>query len=110
MARYIDVDEMEGYLIEEGQMHPKRYGFKLGEFIRFKPSEVAEIVRRCMPTADVKPVVRGEWEKHRETFCSWNCSVCKENVVAMPERMGCPLYKYCPNCGADMRGKKDEVD
>lgn len=51
---------------------------------------------------------KGKWEKQRETYypwsCPWSCSVCKEIVVAMPERMGYPLYDYCPNCGANMRG------
>lgn len=45
----------------------------------------------------------GMWEKIRESYCSWSCSVCKEIVVAMPEQMGYPLYDYCPNCGAYMR-------
>ena len=46
---------------------------------------------------------RGKRKKHRESYCSWSCSVCKEIVVAMPEQTGIPLYDYCPNCGADMR-------
>ena len=52
------------------------------------------------PTIERK---KGKWKKHRESFCSWSCSVCKEIVVAMPEQTGYPLYDYCPNCGADMR-------
>lgn len=58
-----------------------------------------------VPTAGVAPAVHGKWEKYRESYCSWSCSVCKEIVVAMPERMGEPMYAYCPNCGARM----DEV-
>lgn len=46
----------------------------------------------------------GKWEKIRESYCSWSCSVCKGIVVAMPEQMGYPLYDYCPNCGARMEG------
>ena len=48
---------------------------------------------------------KGKWEKIRDSYCAWSCSVCKEIVIAMPEQMGRPLYDYCPNCGADMRGE-----
>lgn len=57
---------------------------------------------RSLPTIEPKRS-KGKWEKQRETNCSWSCSVCKEIVVAMPERMAYPLYDYCPYCGADMQ-------
>lgn len=34
---------------------------------------------------------------------AWRCSECGEQVLEIGE----PWYKYCPNCGADMRGEKD---
>ena len=55
------------------------------------------------PAADVKEVVRGEWNKiNRETTglpWEWRCNQC-----------GCPQdynHNFCPNCGADMRGHKE---
>ena len=46
-----------------------------------------------LPTADVKPVVRGEWISH----IGYNeCNKC--NTLLTFES------NYCPNCGAEMRG------
>jgi hypothetical protein len=64
------------------------------------------------PPADVKPVVRGEWEiiptdedgnplKNSNNEIYFGCSVCKESVW---ERR---TLNFCPNCGADMRKEGD---
>lgn len=49
------------------------------------------------PTVDAVPVVHGRWEKRGKH--DWYCTACK---------IGVPYsytgHKYCPNCGADMRG------
>lgn len=57
---------------------------------------------------EAKPVVKGEWLYERETYntCSaWKCSNCGECY-------GLPFvkdeYNFCPECGADMRGGKNE--
>ena len=47
----------------------------------------------------------GTWEKQRGSDSAWNCSVCKEIVIAMPEQMGYPLYDYCPHCSSYNGGK-----
>ena len=58
-----------------------------------------------IPTADVKPVVRGEWigtfdgyADGNPVYDEWQCSVCG-CVVEDDE----PRWNFCPNCGADMR-------
>lgn len=33
------------------------------------------------------------------------CSCCKDYYTQSPEEMN-----FCPNCGADMRGSKDDID
>ena len=51
-------------------------------------------VVRDFPPDDIRPVVRGRWEK--DTPMWYKCSVC-----------GClmsGIENYCPDCGADMRG------
>ena len=55
------------------------------------------------PTADVVEVKHGEWSPNG--ICPWNnvvgnwrCSVC--NGISLKNS------KYCPNCGANMRGDK----
>ena len=53
-----------------------------------------------LPAADVRPVARGRWV---ETKTGFHCSACK--VKAKGTKDGALLSEYCPNCGADMRGK-----
>ena len=50
-----------------------------------------------LPAADVRPVVRGKWEKTSKSL--YACSECGNCII--DERVsGC---FFCPNCGADMR-------
>ena len=48
--RPIDAESVLYYLIDEGQTNYKKYGFKLGDTIKFTPSQVDEIIRRRLPT------------------------------------------------------------
>lgn len=54
---------------------------------------------------NVRAHVKGAWIKYNapftDTLC---CSVCGFNVL--PELGD---YNFCPNCGAYMRGEKDET-
>ena len=58
---------------------------------------------------DVVPVVRGEWIRMDETQAllsvEWKCSQCGQEirVDGILTAIGAG-WKYCPNCGADMRG------
>ena len=46
---------------------------------------------------------QGEWLKcQNDMFRCSNCSQADE----VPTAMGNPIYNFCPNCGADMRGGK----
>lgn len=67
-----------------------------------------------IPAADVRPVVRGEWE-HTEDFdeygggryVEWTCSVCfskaKGGWAVRDEHIDeAPTWNFCPNCGARM--------
>lgn len=44
---------------------------------------------------------QGEWYYNYQN--GWHCSVCNETVEDMPTVMGKADFKFCPNCGADMR-------
>lgn len=71
-----------------------------------------------LPAADVRPVVRGEWDKHEDydeygggRYVEWSCSECCHIVkrgwaVRDKNSDKKPTENFCPNCGADMR----EVD
>ena len=59
------------------------------------------------PAADVEPVRHGYWENANgrpKTYIR-KCSVCGKEAYFCGR--GCS-YKFCPNCGADMRGDSDE--
>lgn len=51
------------------------------------------------PTADVVPVVHGEWKQVSEKYPRFVCTHCE----GLFNNKG---YKYCPNCGAKMDRKK----
>lgn len=58
---------------------------------------------RCIPEyADVAPVRRGRWKLNKE-YGDYECSVCGNGDVIAPFFYTLKM-KYCPNCGADMRG------
>lgn len=57
-----------------------------------------------IPAADVRPVVYGEWvknEKQDKESISY-CSAC-----GYPVSLFWAESNFCPNCGADMRGKRN---
>lgn len=65
-----------------------------------------------IPAADVRPVVRGKWEIDNSYagpgLMNLRCSVCGEfggtwRDCTLPSM----LYKFCPNCGADMEGNEN---
>lgn len=66
-----------------------------------------------LPT-DVKPVVRGKWIKidKYDDESNVQCSACLEEFVYIDGVCylcyGHELPLFCPNCGADMRGKANE--
>ena len=48
---------------------------------------------------------QGKWYHSIER--GWHCSECDEVVKDMPTCMRKATYKFCPNCGADMRGDRE---
>lgn len=89
---------------------------------RMKPyhqdaDDIAEMLQN-FPAADVRPAVRGEWEKTEGfdeygggRYVEWTCSGCfckakggwavRDKHIDEP-----PAWNFCPNCGADMRSKE----
>lgn len=60
-------------------------------------------ILRGMPSAQPERI-RGRWKPFDLTWgrSIYACSVCGQGVD-VPTEMGTPIYRYCPNCGADMR-------
>ena len=57
-------------------------------------------------TVDAVPVVHGRWIWNEECEC-WSCSVCEASALN-DYRGNSTASDYCPNCGADMRERKDD--
>lgn len=115
MAAYIDKEvvikeinnQREFYLSErEGETNLEKLFLLYGSDNALSTME--DIVSD-IPTADVVPVVHGkfiELDIDDETKPSkFQCSAClhtEELFMITPEELE---WKYCPHCGADMRGK-----
>lgn len=95
MARYIDADA----LLERMKRDPL---FTLVE--KYGVSGVIE----AEPTADVAEVKHGKWIYTMEILergghiSASKCSVCKKLIFPHSKP------NYCPNCGADMRERRDD--
>lgn len=62
-----------------------------------------EEIQRLMPK-------RGEWKPFDLTWgrSIWYCTACEESTeVPCDIWEHKPIYKYCPNCGADMRKESE---
>jgi hypothetical protein len=63
-----------------------------------------------LPTADVRPVVRGKWELS-DDLCWHTCSECGADIdvsvglLCYVDNEEVCTHNFCPNCGADMREK-----
>ena len=55
------------------------------------------------PTIDAEPARHGRWIP--ETYSISKCSMCEQHHFAHVES-----WKYCPNCGAKMRGDEDAAE
>ena len=86
MSRYIDVDA----LVNNCDCVEALLGIEL--------TTVRDFIKNA-PTADVQPVVRGEWV---EDGAVMKCSVCGNSSDY------CGTENFCNYCGADMRGGWNE--
>ena len=71
----------------------------------FDPNKVAHELLDAIPSADVVEVRHGEWDKDPDGYTIWKiCSNCHDFYIPTGWAND---YHFCPNCGADMRGKGD---
>ena len=105
MSRLIDADELKLKIVEEGQQS-KRY--KIGDFWELNRNEIWGVIDD-LPTIERK---KGKWQWLSSTYdrtpCEmrYMCSECHHETILHSNETSYPWEKFCPNCGADMRGEK----
>ena len=69
---------------------------------RLDGNEMLEWCSARVPSANIVEVKRGEWVECDETSPDYEyCSICKWS-----NDVGARHYRFCPHCGADMRGEQ----
>lgn len=101
MTRLIDADAVYKWYLEafKGQIKPNE--------IRFSINDIRDNLEN-IPTVDAVPVKHGKWI-HRGCGI-FACSKCGKGVglnVYTGEKAS-ETFKWCPNCGADMRGEEND--
>ena len=75
---------------------------------------------RCYPdnVFKINPVGHGKWNNALDNYQVAECSKCNEWFEISPYEKPnkdffdcfCKHYNFCPSCGADMRGERNEID
>lgn len=98
MTRLIDADKLEnrkfvGLVHGDAEENTYRLGW----------NNAIEAIMDNEPTAE-RP--KGEWKAFDLNYgrSFYYCTVCKETEDLPPTRW----FKFCPNCGAEMRGGQDD--
>lgn len=99
MGDYVDRKRLKEAIREDALNCLSCYN---GEVLNLVLTEIDEA-----SAADVRPVVRGYWEFPIFMDSDTNDPRCKCSVCGSIET---PLarHKFCPNCGADMRGESEQ--
>lgn len=112
MAEYI---EREAFLADKKWLYctdcDKRKGKKRGKMVTLyeigeapcKSCGIHDMLEEveAYPAADVRPVVRGKWQKIGQFGVVVVCSVCGKS----PDRK----TNFCPNCGASMLNGEEQT-
>jgi hypothetical protein len=98
MSRYIDADKLKENMMQiANNSSMKKY--------------IIDTYIDNAPTAEVKPIVYGEWimcgnDDLRGYSSVFECSNCGDITRIAYEARDC-LFDFCPNCGADMRKESE---
>ena len=98
MSRYIDADALVIDYYDDYETKDDEYTY----------AYVSKSQIDNAPTIDAVEVVHGEWIPNPKIGWgeTWVCSICGERTTSSV--MGKPRYRYCPWCGAKMKGADDE--
>lgn len=80
------------------------YGDGIGFEVRSHCLVELELVPSAdRPQGEWQYVYSGKWMFRRCSCCEWTQTYDDSKYIGY-------RYNFCPNCGADMRGEKDETD
>ena len=111
MARYIDAEKMLVTAVKDKKfIFTKEDALKDEVVVKTVYEDLAEFIN-SQPTADVEEVKRGKWKIKQDDYdCEYmKCSCCKEEFYPFDADTVDTTPNYCPNCGADMRGGKNDL-
>lgn len=97
MSRLIDADALE------------RDGWQMSRTVRVTKDTMEFQTRKPTDFPTIEPRKKGKWKPFDLTWgrSIYACSACGHGAE-VPTEMGDPIYNFCPNCGADMRGRQDD--
>ena len=100
MSRYIDADKLSERIGIVQRLNSDSVEFNR----RYRATDafinIVDMIKE-EPTADVKPIVKGEWLLNdRFGFKIYDCSNCGIHMETE--------WNYCPHCGAKMKEVEDE--
>ena len=99
MSSYIDVDLI---VYDHAVARSLDDGHNWNELVACK-DQIDDI-----PTADVVEVVRGKWIRDVDYDYPCICNKCGYQFAYKGAVIRCDdIFHFCPNCGADMRGKEN---
>lgn len=107
MAEYIERDALIKELEERQGWQDQKAACVFKEGYDCGLEATLEDVKQAI-TADVAPVVHGEWIKSEEHKPWLTCSVCHDCYVD-GEWVDGHKWSYCPNCGARMEGGEEDA-
>lgn len=95
MSKYIDADKLKEHYAWWGEDSEEK--------------RIIDEIVDVQPSADVVEVKHGEWINKRTMVHDgeFYCSACD---FVLDTFMQAVFYNFCPNCGADMRGRKETDD
>ena len=104
MSRMIDADA----LIEDLKTRIVLSKLHYKEPLSYSDTDIVDIIENA-PTVEERK--KGKWLMSSRSI-GGVCSECGEScsAVELTEKGIRMLWKYCPNCGADMRGEQGEID
>ena len=104
MSRYIDADNLHNAKFQDISGYGENVAYRVGW------NDAIDAICENEPSIDIEPK-RGEWKPFDLTWgrSIWYCTACEESTeVPCDIWKHKPIYKYCPNCGAKMKGADDE--